>query len=870
LRHPLLLAALSFAAGIAISSPGTDPPAVLGAALSLPLAALLLLLSAAAGRRRRLARAGYRLAALAAAWVLAGAGAVSLRDPAAAGIEALPPVEHALEAGEPVPVEGIVISLPRLREGRLRLRLRPERLDGTPLPGVAGPCVMTLSVGGDPRGTVAWSEHLLPGDRLRASARLRLPRPFRNPGGFDLVRYLRRQGIAVGGSVKSSLLLERLASGPPTPRRALARIRRRLLAPLDRRARRMPGGGPDALLAAMTWGDRSAVDPRDRQALIASGTYHLLAISGMHVGLVIVSLLAAARAVGLGPATGRAVVLALLPAYAALAGGSAPVVRAVLMAATLIAARAAGRAATPLNALGAALLAVLVVSPVALFDPGLQLSAVATASVLRFGPALSRLARGPRLLRATAAASVASLLGAGPWLARTSHWIAPVGVLANLLAVPLSGLAVLGGAVGCILDAAHPGAGRPALWAAELAARGLVASSRWLATVPGGSWPSAGPAAGVLAAYYLLLAAVACMPPAWRQLRRLVLGLLVVAALAVGAGAPGTGADGCLRLYVLDVGQGDSILLRLPDGAAVLIDGGGLAGSSFDLGGSVVAPALWALGVRRVDLLVGTHPHHDHLGGLASVIERFPTREVWLGAGPAADPDVAALVRACVQRGARLRHARAGVTRDFGAASLRVLHPTGAFPRDDANEASLVIEVRYKGRRLLLAGDAGASAERTLALRHLPGRIDILKVGHHGSRTATTAEFLERMRPAWAVISVGERNAWGHPDPEVLGRLADAGVRVRRTDRHGMVTFTTDGRWVAWGVEDWPRGPRAGSRPGTAAGPLPPSSPRGARRPPEEGARQGARGDGAGSGGGREGLPGAPGADPSGRGGEGG
>jgi competence protein ComEC len=273
---------------------------------------------------------------------------------------------------------------------------------------------------------------------------------------------------------------------------------------------------------------------------------------------------------------------------------------------------------------------------------------------------------------------------------------------------------------------------------------------------------------------------------------------LALATLCVAVGSPGLPADGRLRLDMLDVGQGDALLLRLPDGAALLIDGGGLTGSTFDLGRQVVVPAFWALGVRRLDLVIGTHPHHDHLGGLAAVVHHLPVDEAWLATGARDDADLQALRRACLERGTSLRRVVAGVTRRFGETELMVLHPPADVSRRDPNDASIVLVVAWGRERWLLAGDAGARVEAELGEQ--VGQAGLLKVGHHGSKTATTVEFLARLRPRLALISVGEGNRWRHPDDAVVARLAARGVRVLRTDRDGMVSVTSDGRVRTWQV----------------------------------------------------------------------
>jgi len=781
LRYPLLAAAIAFTLGAGLSLTPVAAPAP--AAFLLGGGGTLLLLARCSSSRHP-----FRWAGTLAAFLAAGLVAPSLRS---APRPVPDPLPQALARGLPVWLEGTVTSLPRREQSLVRFDLQLGRLAAGAAPGWG----VRVAVGGGEAGDPARVEELLPGDRLRLRATLRRPRSFHNPGAFAADLYLRRQGIDLLAMCKSPLLVERIGTAAFPPSRQLARLRRALLRPFD--ARRAAGDGGAGLVAAMVWGERSAVSPETRAALVASGTFHLLAISGMNVALLFAFLLAAARLVGLRGWIAPLAILALLPIYAVLAGASPPILRAAFMGGGLILARFLGRATVAPNTLGGSLLAILVLAPEAAGDAGLQLSALATAALLVLAAPLERRLRGPRWWRRSLAASLAALAGTAPWLARIAHWISPVALVANLAAVPLSAVVVVMGTVGSLLLAAGSSLGTPLLAVAERAADAIMAVAEACARVPGGSWPTPGPSPGVIAAYYALLVMAAAAPVA-SPLRRTSILLLGLATLCVAVGSPGLPADGRLRLDMLDVGQGDALLLRLPDGAALLIDGGGLTGSTFDLGRQVVVPALWTLGVRRLDLVIGTHPHHDHLGGLAAVVHHLPVEEAWVATGPRDDADLQALRRACLERGTSLRRVVAGVTRRFGETELMVLHPPADVSRRDPNDESIVLVVAWGRERWLLAGDAGARVEAELGEQ--VGQAGLLKVGHHGSRTATTAAFLARLRPRLALISVGEGNRWRHPDDAVVARLAARGIRVLRTDRDGMVSVTSDGRVRTWQV----------------------------------------------------------------------
>jgi competence protein ComEC len=255
--------------------------------------------------------------------------------------------------------------------------------------------------------------------------------------------------------------------------------------------------------------------------------------------------------------------------------------------------------------------------------------------------------------------------------------------------------------------------------------------------------------------------------------------------------------DGRLTLTLFDVGQGDAMLLQTPGGRALMVDAGGAGfdGAAFDIGGRVLAPALWARGVRRLDVLAITHADPDHIGGAAALVRDMAPRAVWDGiAVPRHEPQRALDALAEAHGIPVVRHIAGTVVR-LDEVTLRVLHP----PVPDwerqrvRNDDSLVLEARSGDVAILLTGDISADIERAILPHVTPAPVRILKVAHHGSRTSTSRELLEAWKPQIAVISCGRGNRFGHPAPEVLERLEQAGVRVYRTDRDGQIVITSDG-----------------------------------------------------------------------------
>jgi competence protein ComEC len=274
---------------------------------------------------------------------------------------------------------------------------------------------------------------------------------------------------------------------------------------------------------------------------------------------------------------------------------------------------------------------------------------------------------------------------------------------------------------------------------------------------------------------------------------------LIAAAICILAPHSITRRAGALEISAIDVGQGDSIFVVSPDGHTMLVDAGGPIGGAmhqgnFDVGEDVVSPYLWSRQVHRLDVVVLTHAHSDHMGGMPAVLRNFRPRELWVGDNPPT-PAYQQLLREAASLGITVRSFSAGDTLSFGAATVDVLAPVRGYqPRDSAtNDDSLVLHLSYAGHSVLLEGDAEAPSET--AMLSLPAddlASDLLKVGHHGSRTSTIPPFLARVAPHLAVISVGPYNSYHHPRWETLEKLQLEGARTWRTDLLGISTFYID------------------------------------------------------------------------------
>jgi competence protein ComEC len=533
-----------------------------------------------------------------------------------------------------------------------------------------------------------------------------------------------------------------------------------------------------ALARALVLGDASAFPLEWKRGLRVTGVYHLMSVSGVHVALV-------AGAVwllgGWLPRSLRLLLmLAAIGLYLLLVGPLPVLVRAAVMGFLTVAALLVERPPAAANALGWAVFLLVFDRPEIVNLPAFQLTVSATAGLLLGTPVLvRRWRRLPRWLATPVAASVAAQLATLPWSVPRFYLLSPLAPLLNLVAVPWTGLvlgiALLWAALALIA---------PSLAGAVLPALDVLAAPfAWPARTEPEVWLPVPLLLSPALAWLLALGVGICLfwRPHRRALRWTVLSAAGFVAAAACAGPWLHGNPRGVELAVLDVGQGDAILLR--DGErAVLVDGGGWERG--DLGGRVLLPALLAEGVRRLDALVMTHPDRDHCGGLVDLAGYLAVEEVWMS--PGWEPEGCA-GRLLALPGIRPRSLWAGKRLALGRWRLTVLHPERD-ERRGVNERSLVLLAEALGRRALLTGDIESWAEmRLLSCCERRLRVDFLKVAHHGSKTSSTESFLAAAAPRLALVSAGVNNIYHHPSPLVVERLEEHGARVLRTDRDGMI-----------------------------------------------------------------------------------
>lgn len=657
---------------------------------------------------------------------------------------------------------------------------------------------------------------VLPGDRVRVSGRVMTARGARNPGAVDreLLAHARGTPWEMHAHRVEILASADRASAWRWP----AAIAREASARVAARGGDREG---NALVRAAVLGDRSGLDDDTEASWRAAGVYHALSVSGLHlaavalVAFVGVGWLWAMAGLGARWAPRKAAAAFALPmslAYTLVTGAQVATVRAMVVVAVLLVGELCGRRARAADALGLAALVILAWSPLALHDPGFQLSFVAAATlVIASGD-------GGHLVVRALRTSVAVTLATAPITAWHFHEIALGGVAGNLVATPLVELVTIPlGLAGLLLSAIAEPLGAPVLDLA-VAIAGITAS---LVAALGEHTPSLvvpPPSSLELVACAGLYAAWAAARMGWLAGWR----AFAAAALAIGVlvgswawRARDRATDDMLRITFLDVGQGDAAVIELPDGAVWLVDAGGAPGAPGDLRvaarpGEEIARFLRERRIARVEVAIISHPHPDHYLGLAALAPRVPIGTVWCAAGDAAEAADAAhadarsfadLTAWLARAGTALAHPTLG-PHARGDVVIRVWAPTydpgdgrrpvaTADPVRSVNDNSLVVSVERAGRCVLFTGDLEDEGEANLVAAGL-GRCDVVKVPHHGSPTSSSPALVGATRPAWAVISLGRGNRFGFPDPAVVARWQAAGAGVLRTDAAGAVTVTID------------------------------------------------------------------------------
>ncbi|MBP1763795.1 MAG: internalization-related competence protein ComEC/Rec2 [Firmicutes bacterium] len=645
-------------------------------------------------------------------------------------------------------------------------------------------------------------------DQLTAVGTIVLPAGYHNPGLVDTVAGLKRQGITARMSAIANTVHIQ-SNGPAVAwKTRLANWRQTMTANMQKV---MPPADA-AVLTGMLFGGYTGIKTDVVQDFAATGIVHILSVSGSHIALVAGVLLWVGKRLHLRFWMIVMLVTGSILFYGCLSGFTPPVVRSVAMGIVALAAVGFGREKDGPSALAVVVLGMLVYQPALIYDISFQLSTGATAGILFFySRTVKQLAFLPDWLRSAMAVTWSAQIGVIPFIAWYFNTVSLSSFPANLLVVPIIELLVVMGLAGTLLSLLLPPLGSMILVICSLLTGLAILLTSGLAALPGGTMylPPFTITGGLV--YYLLLAWLYGYCPAnlprplqviqwvWRSYFRIG-GFITVATVCFWFGFLCPKPVG---VHFIDVGQGDSTLITTPHGRAILVDTGGVMGDSaaaFDVGERVVFPYLRHYGILSLDYLILTHGHQDHAGGAAGVSRHMPVRQVMLAREEYAPP-VQLLLHEIGCRNIIPMYEGQRILID--GVAVDVLHAVESLGAS-GNEVSCVVRVSYGNHSFLLTGDLETQGELAMLHKGTPLESTILKVGHHGAKKSTTPAFLQAVDPAYAVISVGSNNRFGHPHAETLNRLVERQIPVYRTDQQGAIAFYTDGNVLT--VEPFWRG----------------------------------------------------------------
>jgi competence protein ComEC len=661
------------------------------------------------------------------------------------------------------------------------------------------------------------------GDYVKFMAAVSRARQFKNPGSFDYRLYLKTQGIDAVGSLSGPRWIMKTGEAKPfLPLRIILGMQKRIEHAISLSAK----GDEAGFLKTIILSERSGISKQTKESFARTGAAHILAISGLHVGFLAAIVFFAARLLlGWWPRLilkkpvsyiSALVSIPVVWLYVAIAGHPFSALRAAIMLTVFALASISMRYRNDLlSSLAAAVFAILLIYPASLFSVSFQLSVFAVFAIIIFAPRIIDLAKKPledKNFRGKAAlfkmidvvaVTLAAAVSTAPLIAYYFHYVTGAGIAANVAAVPFFGFVVMPLSFLAAAGSLIIGNTAVFLWKpAVLAASAMIKFVQFLDAHAGAlvfSWvPSASESVFIFAAFG--------MAALWRRLprKRLLISIFAAAFISCyGYSYARAILKPELKVTFFDVGQGDSIAVQFPNGRVFMIDGGGIKGSNFDIGEYVVAPALLSMGVRKIDRLILTHPHHDHYKGLGAICERFRSGVLYTN-GAAVPEDEKEEWEEFMSRVNRSGVEAVLLNGNGDAAPVLSINEGGAVldlyslrRRDidllDPNDASLIARLKYKNYSFLFTGDLMEAGEQIWMRAGADFKSDVLKLGHHGSRTSTGEEFLKAVSPKIAVVTAGENNKYGFPDDEVLNRLKQRGIKIYRTDLDGAITITTDG-----------------------------------------------------------------------------
>jgi len=659
------------------------------------------------------------------------------------------------------------------------------------------------------------------GDRLEMQVRLRAPQQFGTPGAFPYADYREREGWSGVATLSHPDRVKKVGEGGNPALKRLYRwreqIRQRILASME--------GAPAALLLALIIGESGYLTDPIREAFSASGTTHILSISGSHLALVSALIFGVTRWLLLHLPTPVLLRLSLwkIPSqwaalitagpvaiYALLAGGEVATLRSLVMIWVYLFSIWINRSGDLKTSLALAALLLVSFYPQAIFDLSFQLSFLSVlmialtfdwwqASFPEKTPKAERSRYQTYLIepgRLMLLSTLGATLGTAPLTLYYFHQFSWVGLLANFLLIPIAGWLIVPFGLLSSFFSFHTGEGFPFAGGHQWLGWIYYRLTQFFSRFPGADFHAAAPPLWMILLFYAAVLWMLIQRVSWRWMVTTVALFFII---FLGLGSVRFSPER-LRVTLIDVAQGDATLIEFPHGKTMLVDGG--AGGTFNVGRIAVAPYLWERGIHTIDYLVGTHPQMDHIGGLAYVIRKFSVGEVWTNGTIRDLPFYRSFAEALEEKGLHPKRVTSAASPiDIDGCRVFILNPAAedSFGEGDFNNHSIVLRIACPnlgggGISFLLTGDIERKGERHLLEEGSDLRSTVLKVPHHGSVSSLDPLFLSAVTPKVALFSVGRHNPFRHPHPDVLAAYLALPANIYRTDRDGAILIEADAR----------------------------------------------------------------------------
>jgi competence protein ComEC len=638
-------------------------------------------------------------------------------------------------------------------------------------------------------------------DRVKISALLQSAKGFRNFREPPQQRSLKNQIIHNVAFSKTPLLVEKLESGKKWSFfRLISILRQKLQQKIEDyfHSEETKSISPEgAVLEALLIGERGRMDDAILLSLQKTGLLHLLAISGAHIGIISFLLFSLFRLVKIPQRLSYLILMIILIFYAFLVEGNASVLRAVIMTLAFLIGKLLWKDVHLINTISMSAFFLLLVNPFSLFDLGFELTYAATFSIILFySRVIKYLPKLPLRMSELTAMSITAQLGVLPFMAYSFNRIAFSSLILNYIAIPLVGVIMAAGYIFFPFSFISPFLTKILALGINFSLKIFFSSMHLLDPLRFLSYRIPTPHIFTVIGYFLFFLLL-LLPLKLKRYRRPIYILfgLFFAILILYPFPPSSSKN--LKVTFIDVGQGDSILVEFPGHKKMLIDGGGFPEETFDVGERVVSPFLWRKGIKKIDYLVLTHAHPDHLSGLKAIAQNFKIKDFWESAVPLNDEKYKKF-KSLLSRLTRQKRLTRGFSWQEGAARIEGLHPQNLISEEGNidNDHSLVLRLSYGQTSFLFPGDIGSKAERQILDNSQDIESQVLKSAHHGSNSSSSMAFLEKVAPRIVVISVGEGNMYGFPNRDVLERCQKVESKIFRTDLHGAIEVSSNGQRI--------------------------------------------------------------------------